>query len=175
MGENQNDLQVNDAKLDKRIKKWQIWNLRIDFVKKAGSVLCIVLSVFCYVMVRMNIPTRIKHFVNSVASSSNSPYSLNLVWYRENVSGELFKRAKESIEGAGFSVDNTLVRDGIPPNWLAKEPTVLYYDEGTKATAKHLAETLSRATGKSFTCKRGAGYKVPKNEYHKSFRVHLVL
>ena len=89
------------------------------------------------------------------------------------VKASLVDTVREHLISEGNDVGFGGLLDYLP-SWLAREPTVFYYDKNTKSIARALADDLEKLTGISFKISWGAGLGVNKNEKDKTFFVHLV-
>lgn len=109
---------------------------------------------------------------SAVLSVENSFLSIEL--YGFNVALTSFDLAKNTLTHDGYSLTNAQLLTGHRREWLARTPTVLYYDDRSLNTAKAIAEKLTQKTKIIFTTARGAGLGVVKGEEQISFRIHLV-
>jgi hypothetical protein len=111
--------------------------------------------------------------VQKIPASENSTYSLALYGY--NVNSAMFNLAKIALMKEGYTLTNSQLFQDRRRYWLARTPTVLYYDEKTAPTAWLIAQKLKAVTGKPFDCQRGAGLGVSKEDAQKELKIHLVL
>jgi hypothetical protein len=128
-------------------------------------------DIYELIKLRVNLSNK-DRIVQNIPSLGNSSYSLALYGY--NVNPELLNLVKSSLANEGYTLTNSQLLQGNRPGWLARSPTVLYYDAKTAATARFIAQILQQATGIPFSCQIGAGLGVPKNSMRTTLKIHLV-
>ena len=109
---------------------------------------------------------------NPAPKNVKAGYRVGLVSF--GVSVDEFERVRKEILAEGYRQHDNNVHLTQRTSWLAKRPTVIYYDRRLESVAKMLAEKMEKLTGLKFSIQRGAGLGVTKGEEFSTLFIHYM-
>jgi hypothetical protein len=102
---------------------------------------------------------------------TNSKYSVAI--YSLGLDSLLHDNVVDYFIQDGYQVIEHIIYDRRE-KWLAKQSTVLYYDESSELKAVAIAKELKNKTKISFVVRSGAGLGIPKGQEKWRFYVHVI-
>ncbi len=96
-----------------------------------------------------------------------------LTYYASQISKNVYESTKKLLDQEGFAKIDAKPFS-VPPAYLEKDCTVIYYDENNRGTARELAAQLSTATGYRFKVLKGNVFKEIKGQEAIRLFIHHV-
>lgn len=91
-----------------------------------------------------------------------------VTYYANAIPDDTFNNTIDLLKKQGFSVDESRLYRGAPPQWLEKNCSVIYYDDSNLSLAKELAEKL----GSNFRIIKGTVFNEIRGQESVRIIVH---